>query len=294
MPLGKKIVLTTLITLFICITISVVAIQYIIPMAFGTKFTLNESYSINDDNGFPSLSINFTSSGTVTVEVIGPDSKVIDSDFFFKGDHDINLRIAEFRHTAISGQYILRAYDNDDKEIFSEKISFIGSSLTILSCEQKWFKEIKINSYSLFGLKILVQNSGDVPVYPYKFSTIIDSEVISGYALPCVIMPKENKYVECFLYKKSEPKNNSFSLDLKDIDNDILTSEPILKNVVDNVFIKLFSWNRNKANIPRSDFLYNYYSNLDRINNEDYSLYVFDFYDNLFFIRTACWIHGHP
>ncbi|OGS41193.1 MAG: hypothetical protein A3K77_05690 [Euryarchaeota archaeon RBG_13_31_8] len=282
MPLGKKIVLTIVITLLICITISVVAIQYFIPMVFGTKFTLLESYRISDDDGFPSLSINFTCSGTVTVKIIGPDSKVIDSDFFFKGDHDVFLRIAEYRQTAAPGQYILRVSDNDDKEIFSEKITFKGSDLTILSCEQKWLNEIKINSYSLFGLKLLVQNSGDMPVYPYKFSTIIDSEIISSFALPCVIMPKENKYVECFLYKKSEPKNSSFSLDLKDIDNNILTSEPILKNVVDNVPTKLFTWNnnRNKANIPKSDFLYNYYSNLDRINNEDYSLYVFDFYDD--------------
>ena len=284
MPLRKKIILATIITILISITISVVAIQYFVPLIFGTKFTLLENYNVYDDNGFPSLSIKFTCSGTVNLKIIGPDSKLIDSDFFFKGDHNIFLRMAEYRHTSKSGQYILRVCDNDDREIFTEKIYFKGSELTILSCEQKWYKETRINSYSLFGLKLYVQNSGDIPVYPYEFITIIDSEKISALALPCVIMPKESEYVECFLYRKYEPKSSFFSLDLKDIDNNILTSEPILKNVVDNVHIKQFTWNNNryKATIPISDYLFNYYSNLDRINNEDYSLYVFDLFDNLY------------
>lgn len=282
MPLRKKIILATIFTIFISITISVVAIQYFIPLIFGTKFTLLESYSVYDDDGFPSLAIKFTCSGTVTLKIIGPDSRLINSDFFFKGVHDLFLHMGEFRHTITPGQYVLRVCDNDDREIFSEKISFKGSDISILSCEQKWLKETRINSYSLFGLKLYVQNSGDIPVYPYKFTTAIDSEIISGLALPCIIMPNESQYVECFLYRKDEPKSSTFSLDLKDIDNNILASEPILKNVVDNVPTKQFTWNNNryKATIPKSDYLFNYYSNLDRINNEDYSMYVFDIYDD--------------
>jgi len=281
MPIRKKIILTTIVTIFIFIAILVVAIFYVIPLIFGTKFTLSEPYSIIDDNGFPSLAIKFSCSGTVTLKIIGPDSRVVDSDFFFKGDHDVFLNLADFRHTINAGQYTLRVCNNDDNEIFSEKISFKGSDISILSCEQKWLDEIKIKSFSLFGLKLLVKNSGDVPIYPYEFTTIIDSDIISALALPCVIMANENKYVECFIYRKYEPENSSFSLYLKDINNNILASEPILKNVVDNVPTKLFSWNnRHKASIPKSDFLYNYYSNLDRINNEDYSLYVFDLYDD--------------
>jgi len=281
MPLRKKTILATIIIILISITISVVAIQYFVPLVFGTKFSLLESYSVYDDDGFPSLSIKFTCTGTVTVKIIGPNSRLINSDFFFRGNHDLFLHMGEFRDTIASGQYILRVCDNDDREIFAEKISFKGSDLSILSCEQKWLKEPRINSYSLFGLKLFVKNSGDVPVYPYELKTIIDSEIISSLVLPCVIMPNEREYVECFLYRESEPKSSSFSLDLKDIDNNILASEPILINVIDNVFTKQFNWNKNryKAIIPKSDYLYNYYSNLDRINNEDYSMYIFDIYD---------------
>ncbi len=281
MPLRKKTILATIITIIISITILVIVIQYFIPLIFGTKFTLLKSYSVYDDNGFPSLSIEFTCTGTVTVKIIGPDSRLINSDFFFKGNHDLFLHMGEFRDTISAGQYVLRVCDNNDREIFSEKFYFKGSDLSILFCEQKWLEEPRINSYSLFGLKLYVQNSGDIPVYPYKLTTIIDSEIISSLVLPCVIMPNEKEYVECFLYRRSEPKSSSFSLDLKDIDNNVLASELVLLNVIDNVVTKQFTWNNNryKAIIPKSDCLYNYYSNLDRINNEDYSMYIFDIYD---------------
>lgn len=281
MPLSKKIVLSTIICIFLSIAISIVFIQYFIPFIFGTKFTLLETYSICDDDGFPSLSVKFSCSGTVTIKIIGPDSRVIDSDFFFKGNHDALIHMGEFRHTIKPGQYILRVYNNDDKEIFSEKIIFKGVNLSVLSCEQKWLKEIRINSFSLFGLKLFLKNSGDIPVYPYKFTVKIDSDTISAYALPSVIMPNESEYVECFIYRKSEPKNSSFSLNLLDINNNILTSEIIFKNVVNNVLTKQFTWNNKyKVNIPKSDYLYKYYSNIDRANNKDYSLYIFDSYDD--------------
>ena len=138
MPLRKKIVLTTVITLLFCTIVFIIAIQYAFPLIFGTKFNLFESLDVYDDDGFPSLSINFTCTGKVTLKIIGPDSKIIDSDFFFKGDHDIFLNLAEFRHNIKPGQYVLRVADNNDREIFSEKISFRGSDLSILSCEQKW------------------------------------------------------------------------------------------------------------------------------------------------------------
>ena len=281
MPINKKIILTIIITFFIVIAVLIFTVFYAIPMIFGTKFTLSEPFSIYDDNGFPSLSIQFFCSGTVTLKIIGPDSKVIDSDFFFRGDHDLSFNIAEYRHTITSGQFTLRVYNNDEIEIFSEEFSFKGAYISILSCEQKWFNEIRINTYSLFGLRLLVENSGDVPIYPYEVTVKMDSDIISALALPCVIMPNEHKYVECFIYRKYEPENSSFSLDLKDINNNILASETIIKNVVDNVPTKLFTWNsRYRAIIPKSDFLYDYYSNLDRINNEDYSLYIFDLYDD--------------
>jgi len=277
----KKIVLTTVTTILIFIVILVVTIIYIFPIIFGTKFTLTENINIYDDDGFPSLSIKFMCSGTVTIKIIGPDSKLIDSDFFFKGNHEAILHLADFKSTVKSGQYTLRVCDNNEKEIFSEKIYFKGSNLSILSCEQKWLKEIRINSFSLFGLRLYVKNFGDIPIYPYKFTIEVDSDVISALALPSVLMPNENKYIECFIYKKYIPENNTFSLYLKDINDNILASKTILKNVVDNVSVKQFTWNNKyKVNLPISDYLLNYYTSLNRINSKDYSSYIFDLYDD--------------
>lgn len=249
----------------------------------GTSFSLN-GYVIGDDEFFPSLSINFTCSDTVTVKVFGEGNRLVDSDLFFRGNHDTDLYLDEYRNTISPGSYKIKAYDKDDKEVYSKSISFSGSNLEILSCIQKWWKQnVALNSYSLFGLKINVYNNGDVPVYPYYVKVIMDNEPTTGFIFPSVIMPKESKSIECFIYRNKIPNNSSFILDLKDIDENILASKYLEVNTNNNVLTKEFSWNYfgpYKVNIPKPEYLYYYHSSLERINNNDYSLYVFDPYDD--------------
>jgi hypothetical protein len=278
MPLTKKIITFTV---FIVLLFSFFSGCLFDDLFGGTEFSLI-TLSITDDEGFPSLSLYFSCTGTVTIRILNPGSKIIDSDSYFKGDHDIILHLADFRHSVTPGSYKLRAYDSNDNEIYSKTITLSGSDLSILSSEQKWWKKDN-GKYSLFGLSFNVQNNGDTPSYPFKTVVDIDFETISGPVLPSVIMPGKNKDINCFIYKESETDDDTFSVNLKDIDENILASESFSVDIVDNVPVEHFEWNfrgKRQINIPKSEYLYDYYVGLNRYNVEDYSAYVFNPYDD--------------
>jgi len=281
MPLAIKKFFTLIIPIVIFSTFSGCIFEDI--FFGGTSFTLT-GYKIYDDDGFPALSINFSCSETVTVKVFDINSKLIDSDFFFQGNNNAVLNLGEYRQTITPGSYKFKAYDSDNEEIYSGTVTYQGSDLNILACFQKWWKqEVLFSSYSLFGLRMYVKNNGDIPVYPYDIRAFIDNEPTIGLILPVVIMPKESDYIECFIYRDSIPDDNSFTLSIRDIDENILTTNSYIADVNDNVPTKQFNWNYfgpNTIKIPESEFLYDYYSELDRINNEDYSLYIFNPYDD--------------
>jgi hypothetical protein len=111
----------------------------------------------------------------------------------------------------------------------------------------------------------------------------MDSEEFTGFIIPCVIMPGENQDIDCYIYKESEPEESSYNLFLKDINENIISSNSFSVTDYDTVQIKKYEWNykgMHILNIPKCEFLIDYYTSLDRINIEDYSLYVFDQYDD--------------
>jgi predicted transglutaminase-like cysteine proteinase len=280
MPLTKKVLISIVSVIFLISSFSGCVFDELLG---GTSFTLN-SWNVCDDEGFAGLSFNFTCSGTVNVKLLSPSSLLLDSDFFFKGNYDTIFNLAEFRHSVTPGQYSLKAYNNDNKEIFSQVYSFEGADLTILSCDQKWWKRDPwVGGYSLIGLEMYVQNDGDTPAYPYKVIASMDSIDNSSLALPCVILPGDSGYVDCFIYRNTAPEDSTFVVSLEDTDQNTLVTDSFSVVVEDNVPIKQYSWQyggNRRPNIPKPEYLYNYYSNLDRSDSEDYGLYVFDLYDD--------------
>ena len=295
MPLAKKIILCLAVTIILGSFFFVFILDDLILLFGGTNFSLN-SWSICDDEGFTGLSVNFSCSGTVTVKLVGPDSHIYDSDFFFKGNHYTILHLVEYRHSVTPGQYKLRVYDNDNKRIYSKTISFEGSDLTILSCDQKWWKRDPwIGGYSLLGLRMTVQNNGDTPVYPYDVTVTMDFKENSSLVVPSVIMPGDSEYVDCFVYRKTRPDDSTFTVSLKDMDKNTLATSSFSVDVENNVPVKQFSWENGyyRQNIPKPEYLYDYYSSLDRISNEDYGLYIFDPYDDQYIdILIECIMFG--
>lgn len=243
------------------------------------------SYDIRDDDGFPGLNVVFSTTGTTTIKLYSPENVLLDSDFFFKGDHEAVFHLSSYKGTAEVGQYTLVAYNKNDNSVFEETFSINGPELSIASCSQSWWKrEAWKGGYSLIGLNLWLYNDGDTPVYPYTVEVVVDSETISGFVLPSVIPAKGSKYVDCFIYKEETPEDSSFSVSVKDHSGVILTTDVFSVVLVDNVPVRDFTWKYKGLNrrlrIPYPDFLFDYYSSIDRINNEDYGVYVFDPYDD--------------
>ena len=283
MPLTKKFILFIISLILLFVSFSGCLFEDI--FFGGTEFSLQD-YQIVDYNGFPALFVKFSCSGTVTLKLTDANSKLLDSDFFFNGDHETHLFLAEYYHSIMAGIYKIKVYDKNFKNIYSKSIAIQGSDLSILSSEQNWWKRDNPSiGYSLIGLNITVYNSGDVPCYPYEIDAYLDSTFISGKILPSVILPGEVKSIFGVIYKDGIPKDDIFTLNVKDYDKDLLATNSFSVEIDDNVYEKEFKWSYNglkSVKIPKHDFLYIYYLNLERLNIEDYSLYVFNPYDEQF------------
>lgn len=245
----------------------------------GTSFNLI-SWSVTDDDGFPGILFNFTTDGRVTLDMDNPHSNLDDYDFFYSNSEAI-LHLEEYKKTVNPGSYQLKVYDKDSKEVFSQSFDFNGPNLHILSCSQYWWEYDDV--CALIGLKLKVQNLGDIPGYPYAVSVTIDDEEHPGLVLPSVIMPGEYDDVYCVLYKKGSPTNNTINVELKDKEGNILDSNSY--NVDKTPFFTTYTYTgglSSKLVIPYPLFLYNYYSELQRIYEEDYSVYVFDQYEDYY------------
>ncbi len=283
--LSKKIIIFIVITIFCFGFFS----GCIFDGLFGTSFTL-KSYSIVDDEGFPSLSFKFSCSGMVTVKLFDTLGSLQDSDLFFHGDHDSILHLSSYKNTVSPGSYKLRAYDKNNNEIFEKKIAVKGPMFSVLNCEQRWWdRDDWKGGFTLIGLNLYVKNLGDVPVYPFSSVVTIDSDVVAGSVLPCVINSNEVKSVDCFvtihIQKDADALLNSdFFLSIKDIAGDNLASDSFSIVMDDILPVEEFRWNydqlKRRLIIPYPEFLFDYYSASDRIHDEDYGVYVFDQYDD--------------
>jgi len=293
MPLAKKFIAYLF---FLIFTFSLFSGCIFEDIIFGTNFTL-KSWRISDEDGFPSLNISFSCSDTIIVNIVGPDSIVLDSDSFFIGNHNETFNLAEFRNSVKPGEYKLIAYDNKDSEIFSESFFFQGEILNIISCKQKWWKKDQwLGNYALLGLELYVTNNGDTPAYPYNLTYILDSQKNESLVLPEVILPGSREYIKCFTYENTTIGEKTLSVDLKNQNNNLLATEEFLVEVKENVPIEEVSWHykgNRKRNVPKSEYLYDYYRSLDRIITDDYALYVFDPYDNKYIdVLLDCLLFG--
>jgi len=280
MQLGKKIIFYTVVMVVFLSSFSGCILN---DLLFGTSFSL-KSYEVCDDDGFAGLSSVFSATGTVTVKLFYPDGSLLDSELFLSGNNGAVFHLAPYKETVAPGQYVLRAYDKNDKEISEKPLSFKGPDLSITSCSQKWWRSWR-GSYSLIGLTMKVRNSGDTPAYPYTTELNVDSKTYSGYILPVVILPNEIKNIDCSIYVDSVPKDSTFSASLKlnDALGNTLTSDSFSVAPENNVSTKEFKWrygdDRN-LRLPCPEFLFDYYVGVNRTLEEDYSLYVFDPYDD--------------
>jgi hypothetical protein len=106
----------------------------------------------------------------------------------------------------------------------------------------------------------------------------------SGRMLSATLLPNEIKNVDCSIYVGSAPKNSTFFASLNDALGNTLASDSFSISLENNVPTKEFKWTYGDRNpwlkIPNTEFLFDYYIGVNRTLEEDYSLYVFDPYDD--------------
>ncbi len=244
-----------------------------------TSFSL-DSYTVVDDKGFPAISIYFNCSDRVNLKTFDTNSNIVDYDFFYHKS-DTTLNIGDYKKTINPGQYNFKVYDKNNKEIYNKDFFFKGANLSIINCDQLWWENK--NEYTLVGLKILVQNLGDIPIYPFYADMIVDSNTYKGYILPSVILPGFNNYIYYNIIYENNFNIDSFEIIIKDRDNISLARGSYNFDFKKTISTRYYSDGLDKTiAVPYPDFLYNFYSNLDRIIVEDYSVYILDPYDDIY------------
>ena len=255
----------------------------------GTKFTLL-STSVIDGEGFPGLSLRFNTTGKTTVKVYNPYNQVLFSDVYYFGTHTATPYLGGFRKTPPGGMYTVKAFDQNNNEVFTQPLHFEGQDLSITDFEDSWWQEQ--SAYSLVGITLMVRNDGDLPSYPHKAQIIIDGVVSSGYLLPTVVLPSQSSQLQGFVYQSDiSMEEHLVNFTVRDLDNVIVGSAASTVIPQVNVETVAFQWNyqgTNRLTLPDLGFLYEYYSGLDRLILEDYAAYIFDLYDDDFidFLRN--------
>lgn len=247
---------------------------------FGAVTFSLDSYSIIDDQGFPAISVYFNCSGRVNLKTFDTSSNMVDYDFFYH-EGNTTLNIGDYKETINPGKYSFKVYDRNDKEIFNKDLSFKGSNLSIIKCEQQWWEDK--NKYILIGLKIYVQNLGDIPVYPFYADIIVDSKTYTDDIVSSVVLPSFSNYLYFNLIHEGVFNDDTFEIVLKDKNNINLAIGSFNFSVKKSISTKYYSEGLDKTiAVPYPDFLYNYYTNLDRIVVEDYSVFILDRYDDVY------------
>ncbi|MCK5458832.1 MAG: hypothetical protein KAI20_02995, partial [Thermoplasmatales archaeon] len=119
---------------------------------------------------------------------------------------------------------------------------------------------------------------------PHLATIKVGDKEASGFLLPSAILPYQSKNVNCFVYLDDiSPESSSLEISVKNSEGETLTDTIITTQPSENIADLKYSWEYNGYNtliLPDIDFLYDYYSNLERLILEDYTIYIFDVYDD--------------
>ena len=256
------------------------------------------SKSIVDYYGFPSLILNYTANDNIIVNLVDPDEKIVFTDNFYPSQNEMVISIASYRNIPQHGTYQLIVYDKNENKIYNETFYFNGINFSINAVKGYWWKENTDDSkYSLIGITLNVSNNGDLPVYPYSLNLLIENISTSANILPSVVLPEKTGYIYCSFYisnLKIGMKNCYISV--FDRKGEILNDLTFQINAQENVPIYHFNWDYNgtkEINIPKTEFLSDYYITRDRLYTNDYAAYVFDPYDDLYLTLLTDSITAH-
>lgn len=280
MPLKKSTLAILAILLFLT---AFVATYFLLDFIFGSSFEI-KSWYVSDNKGLPAIFCDCSSFGYIVIKTFDSNSNLVDTDISFTSSGEKAITLGQYGKT-VSGNYIIKAYRKEGEEIFSKTFSFRGPSLSIHSTNQNWWSSNE--KAILVGLDLYVKNNGDTPAYPYYISIETQSgKKFQGYVVPTSVNPNEMKTIYCTVYIETNSSIERANFTISDREGYTLAFSSFTFDIRDNVDTKYFYFetdgNKKTLTVPYPEILFNYYSNLERIDEEDYSYYVFDPYDDLY------------
>lgn len=246
-----------------------------------TSFTLL-SFSVDDDNGFPRIVIQFNASDTCEVTLISPTHSILFSDTYYAGIQNESMYLSGYRTTVPPGLYQMKAVDSSKNTIYENELRFNGSLLSLQSLSvDTWDK--KTSSF-IVALHLTVQNSGDVPAYLDKITIQYGASFIDVLLPPTVISPLDAEQLTCYVdLSNTAVIEDQLNISVYDNQGMLLlqTVPSILKsNKIGSWEYTWFYLGQRTLQIPKVDWFFDYYHSVDRFDIIDYSAYVFDPYDD--------------
>jgi hypothetical protein len=253
-----------------------------------TKFSLI-SVTADDDNGFPRLYVRFNISNDATLTLQNPRNEVLFSNSYYYGIHNESMYLEKYLTSPPQGIYIITARDSSKNTIYKHELLFDGSDLSIVRVDEEWWKEK--SGFSLVGLTVFVENTGDLPTYPFQIGVKHEAFSSEVLLIPTVVLPYQSISIPCFVHLTNfSVSQTTLNISIYGKNGEILaqTSQVVLpSNSIPSWEYQWYFRGDNILKIPEVNWFYNYYKNLPRFNLVDYAAYVFNPYDDFYLSFAA-------
>jgi hypothetical protein len=253
-----------------------------------TKFSLLTCI-VDDDHGFPRFNIRFNTSDRVTMTVLGPAKQTIFSDEYYQGIHNESVYLTGYRKIPSPGTYELRAYDTSKNIIFQNEMTFRGQNLTIIQVQDGWWQNA--SGSQLVSLHLTVQNSGDLPSYPYHVTAQLGDATAQADLVPTAVLPHQSTMVSCFvLLGPLSSKGRMLMIELADREGALLAKTTHVISSAEPIASWTYDWEYlgdQTLRLPSLNWSYEYYKGLSRLDINDDAPYVFDPYDDAYIAFIA-------
>lgn len=248
-----------------------------------TNFTLL-SYDVDDDAGFPRMILTFNTSDTTILTLTTPYQTTLFSDTYYTGIHNESIYLSDYRTTVSSGVYRLQATDASKHTIFENEFSYNGANLSLLALSADvWTTQAGSFVVTIY---LTVQNTGDLPAYPYRMALLQGTTKADAILLPSVVLPTQTTQLTCFLPLTASPDEDTpLTITMFDNNDRVLLQSQSLVMTYNQVGSWDYRWSflgQYTLKVPNVDWFFDYYRNIERFNVVDYAAYVFDPYDDQF------------
>ncbi len=249
-----------------------------------TDFSLMRS-TVIDDNGFPSWYLEFTTSDSCTLHVVDPLDQSLFSSTFYAGSHSQYVPLGGYRQLPRAGSYTIEAFDKYDRSIYREKQRLDTADLSCTMIIPYWWYDTQDKNYALIGLQCTLLNRGDLPGYPAEASIVTNQGSAIVALLPEVVLAGNPVTVSGLTLLSPLASERIFAdIIVTDKKGNWLVQTSTNLTMDETVDRISYTWNipRQSLDMPYPNFLYQYYSSLERRVLDDYGFYVFDPYDDTY------------